>query len=148
MDLELHRKERGTDDVWFPFASTPGFNPGWWDDPGLYGGGSTCFEARLGGVEVARVRLEETIDLSDYSTAPHLWDAVLQVDFFEVAEGCRREGVGREFINRLAAMYPDRRLIALSQNARADKFWASLGWDRYEHCDEPDVYPPLYVQPA
>ncbi|TDC47085.1 GNAT family N-acetyltransferase [Jiangella ureilytica] len=150
MDLEVRKKERGVDAERYgcvPFVSSPGFNPGWWDDPGLYGDGSICFEARLGGVEVARARLEETVDLSAYTTAPTLGDAVLQIEFFEVAEGRRGEGIGRELINRLVVMYPNRRLVALSQNAGADKFWGKLGWRRHEHPEEPDWHP-LYVQPA
>lgn len=110
--------------AWFPFApSSPGFEPQWWDDPGLYGDGSICFDVRLGGVEVARVRLEETLDISAYTAAPHLGDAILQVDFFEVAERRRGEGIGRELVDRLATLYPDRRLVAISLNLRADEFW-------------------------
>lgn len=127
MDLEQYKKERDGDGLWFPFVP--------------------CFEARLEGVEVARVRLEETIDLSTYPTAPPLGHAALEIGFFEVAPGRRDEGIGSAFVGRLAAMYPNRRLLALSRDA--DRFWGkTLGWDRHEHGDEPDWYQPLYIQPA
>lgn len=49
-------------------------------------------------------------------------------------------------MQRLIATYPDRRFLALSEDA--DDFWASLGWIRYDYNDGPFQYQPLFIAPA
>jgi len=38
------------------------------------------------------------------------------------------------------------RLFAYSEEAHG--FWASLGWDRFDHPEGPQFHRPLFIQPA
>lgn len=147
MDLVLDERRRGPGDDrygWQPFARDERFNDGGWsplrvDDASIY------IRVRLDGVEVARVELDELVDFSHFATAPQ-FDGALEIEFIEVASTHRRQGIGRAVVNALVARYPDRRFVGFSEGA--DPFWASLGWDRYEHPEGVDYCRPLYIRPA
>jgi ribosomal protein S18 acetylase RimI-like enzyme len=68
----------------------------------------------------------------------------LEIQFIEVANECRRQGIGTEIVRELAATHPNRTLVAFSE--QADEFWASLGWRRYDHPKEPRFHRPLFIQ--
>jgi GNAT superfamily N-acetyltransferase len=57
----------------------------------------------------------------------------------------QRQGIGTAVIRALIAEYPDRRLVAFSEDA--DQFWASLGWARFVNADSSEVFRPLFIQP-
>jgi len=52
---------------------------------------------------------------------------------------------GVEVARRLVESYPNRRFLALSEDA--DEFWATLGWNRYDYHDGPHQYRPLFIAP-
>jgi len=127
------------------FDGNPGFEPGWWQPIHLVSK-TTRFEVRSDGLEVARVELDESFDVSHYEGAPDLRKAGLAIVFIEVAATRRSRGIGRRLVVILAGRYPDRRLFALSEEA--DGFWSGLGWDRFEHPEGVAHWRPLYVQPS
>ena len=139
MDLglaELDREAR--------FEENPKFEPGWWQPLHMVSN-TLRFEVRSEGLEVARVELDESFDLSHYEGAPDLRNRGLEIVFFEVAATRRGRGIGSRLVAILASRYPDRRLFALSEEA--DGFWSDLGWERFEHPEGTDHWRPLYVQP-
>ncbi|PZF86111.1 GNAT family N-acetyltransferase [Jiangella anatolica] len=148
MDLELieKRREPGEDGFgWQPFDRSEWFNPDWWNDPLLVDDASIYLQVRLDGVEVARVELDELVDFSHFTSAPQ-FESALEIEFIEVVSTHRRRGIGRAVVNGVIGRYPGRRFVAFSEGA--DPFWASLGWDRYEHPEGVDYWRPLYIQPA
>jgi GNAT superfamily N-acetyltransferase len=102
-------------------------------------------QALVDSAEVARVDLHENFEGSMHAGAPCLGRQALEIQFFEVAQSWRRQGIGVEVVSRLADLYPTRRLLALSEEA--DEFWSSLGWARFDYWDGPVQYRPLFVQP-
>jgi ribosomal protein S18 acetylase RimI-like enzyme len=100
----------------------------------------------LDGVEVARVQLDHNFPGSKHIDAPTLGVSALEIQFLEVAKSYRRRGLGAEVVQRLVADYPNRRFLALSEDA--DEFWAALGWNRYDYYDGSHQYQPLFVAPA
>ena len=50
------------------------------------------------------------------------------------------------FVQALAQRHPDRRLFAYSEEA--DRFWVSLGWERFDHPEGPRFHRPLFIHPA
>jgi GNAT superfamily N-acetyltransferase len=148
MDLVLIEKHRGSDVsrfTWMPFDQRDGFEPTWWNRSHLYGDTYRHIEVRLADVEVARVELDETVHIDRYLGAPSLDEVALEIQFIEVSADHLRQGIASEVVRRLATAHPSRRLVAFSQ--RADKFWASLGWDRYDHQRGSKFYRPLFIQP-
>ncbi|BBX13050.1 hypothetical protein MNVM_21310 [Mycobacterium novum] len=55
----------------------------------------------------------------------------------------RRRKIGTQVVQALSVRNPDRRLLAYSEGA--DEFWASLGWDRFDHPD--GRHRALFIQP-
>lgn len=149
MELTLREIRRSpTDDryIWTPFEPNEEFNGEWWDSPPYLIDEPHYVNAMLDGIEVARVELDYDFGGSMHLGAPKLGSAALEIQFFEVAKSYRRQGVGVEVVQRLIARYPDRRLLALSEDA--DEFWASLGWSRYDYNDGTHQYRPLFVAPV
>lgn len=148
MDLELIEKKRLSSEsryVWQRFEQSEHFNKRWWNEPRLFDDGATYFEVRLNGVEVARVELDDRADFAHEFGAPRLGAIALEIQFIEVAPAHRGKGVGTQVIALLSAANPSCRLVAFSEEA--DGFWASLGWERYEHPEQAPWRRPLYVQP-
>jgi GNAT superfamily N-acetyltransferase len=153
MALRLVEKRRGGQDkyVWQPFQPNAGnFNPDWWerrqptlDDPRYV----QVIDDE--GDEVARIELDdEGFETTNFAGAPELGEERLEIQFFEVSSHRRGRGIGTSVVSLLTKMYPGRRLCGLSVGA--DCFWASLGWNRYEHVDQTargPQYSPLFVQP-
>ena len=148
MELEIREIRRRSDDsrfLWTPFEPNDQFNGDWWDRPPYMTDDPLYIEVLLDGVEVARVELDEGFRGSKHVGAPTLGHLALEIQFIEVAESHRRQGIGAEVVARLAAAYSGRRLLALSEGA--DDFWASLDWVRYDYSDGPMNYRPLFIQP-
>jgi GNAT superfamily N-acetyltransferase len=148
MNLELHDIRRSPDDdryVWAPFELSDQFNGDWWDSPPYLTDDPHFVVARAQGIEVARVELDHDFRGSLHVGAPDLGASALEIQFVEVAASHRRQGIGAEVVHRLAAAYPDRRLLAMSEGA--DEFWASLRWERYDYWDGPIQYRPLFIRP-
>lgn len=103
-------------------------------------------QVRLNGIEVAPVGLDHGFRGSVHVGAPTLGTSALEIQFIEVAESYRCRGIGAEVVRLLIERHPDRRFLAMSEDA--DKFWAAIGWDRYDHGDGPQRYRPLFVQPT
>ncbi|SHG13316.1 hypothetical protein SAMN05443575_1462 [Jatrophihabitans endophyticus] len=149
MSITLVHLRRGASDdkySWTPFAPNDEFNGDWWDSPPYLFDDPHFVRADGDGVEVARIELDHDFRGSKHVGAPDLGDAALEIQFMEVAKSYRRKGIGAAVIAILAEQYPDRRLLALSEEA--DGFWASLGWDRFDFSDGPHHYRPLFIQPA
>lgn len=141
MDLELIALKYGR---YKPFDEHDGFTDRWWNGP-AYGELRYQFYKVLGdGAEVARVELDEDIaSTPHYKTAPKLGSTGLEIQFIEVAEGHRGQGIGTAVVHRLAELHSDRRLAAFSEEA--DDFWESLGWEPHEG---PPQHRVLFIQPA
>ena len=131
--------------IWWPFEATAGFNPAWWCRAAhLNGPIPRYFSVVDGKVEVARIELEEDVDLAHYG-APELREYALEIQFIEVHDHHRGRGIGREVVRLISKQNPGKSLVALSEDA--DGFWSSLGWERIDHPDGPEHYRPLFVQP-
>src|SRR6185437_15518000 len=76
--------------------------------------------------EVARVHLENEVEVDHYADVPSLGASALAIQFIEVHNNHRLRGIGHGVIDLLQNRYPDRRLVAFSEGA--DGFWSSLGW--------------------
>ena len=99
------------------------------------------------GVEVARVELDEKVGVEHYTAVPEIGAERLEIQLIEVALAARGRGVGSRVVRGLAKRHPHRRLLAYSEGA--DGFWASLGWDRFDHPAGPsEGHRALYIQPA
>lgn len=108
---------------------------------------TTYYRVLLDGVEVARLETDEKVYLERYGEAARFEDAALEVQNFDVHENHRRQGVGRTAVEQLSRKFPDRRLVALSQDDSSDKFWGcGMGWTRFEKNDGRSR--PAYVQPS
>ncbi|ARK06964.1 hypothetical protein B8281_15905 [Cellulosimicrobium sp. TH-20] len=129
--------------MWYPFGPNRAFTEEWWNELAEADDQSRYIEVRADGVEVARVELDESVSFDFYIGAPTLGRMALEVQFIEVAADHRRRRIGLSVVNALAERHPDRRLVAFSEGA--DRFWASLGWTRYEHSD--GCSRPLFIQP-
>jgi GNAT superfamily N-acetyltransferase len=132
--------------AWTPFQPDERFNSDWWTQSHSYGDGYSYVQVFVDSEEVARVELDEDVELSHYTGAPSLGASALEIQFIEVAADQRGRGIATEFVRQLMAAHPSRRLVAFSEEA--DEFWSSLGWDRFDHPDGPTFYRPLFVQPA
>ena len=91
------------------------------------------------------MELDHNFAGSKHVGSPDMGTRALEIQFIEVARSHRRTGIGAEVVRRLVEAHPERRFLALSEDA--DQFWATLGWDRYDHPDGPDWYRPLFVHP-
>jgi GNAT superfamily N-acetyltransferase len=139
MDLELVTASA--------FDEHDGFTEHWWNgsigDHPQY----RFIQVRRDRVEVARVELDEKVHTAHYQGAPDLGDIALEIQFIEVSDKYRRQGIGAAVVRRLAELHPDRRLVAYSEEA--DRFWSKLGWRPYYHPEERGPrWRTLFIQPA
>lgn len=94
------------------------------------------------GEEVARMLLVDPAGPIDgYDVPPDLEDAV-HIDFIEVADGYRGQGLGSRAVELVQQLFPGRTFVALPGGNEG--FWESLGWQRYEH-SQGAPHPPLFV---
>ena len=131
---------------WQPYLRDNSFTYGWWHRLWDLSGRYSLWSARLDGVEVARVELDDEVSYDHYTRVPALGPSVLEVDFFEVSSTMRCRGIGRQVLRGLARRFPDRRLVAFSEEA--DDFWSGLGWTRYDHPEGFPAYRPFFVAPV
>lgn len=123
-------------------------NERWWDEPRRYSVSEPWFVQVLeDGVEVARVEFDDPGGINpEYTDVPELGDERLEIQFMEVATAVRNQGVGTRVVQGLAELHHQCRLFAYSEEA--DEFWASLGWDRFDHRDgQPQFHRALFIQP-
>lgn len=139
MTLELiEATPKPTDSrYWVPFDDLSGFTSEWWNkSQRLTERGSTYLKAIEGSAEVARLQLDDDLYLDNWRLDDvELEGPVLRIQYLEVRLPDRGRGVGTSAVGLLEARYPDRHLMALSEN---DAFWDSLGWSRHTHIDDPD----------
>lgn len=132
MHLEFVSVERaGRSKCESAFDEHDGYTPHWWNRP--IGDDPECRFIRIlgDGVEVARVELDQKVGIAHYEGTPDLGDAALEIQFIEVSYEYRLQGIGAAVVSRLVELYPDRRLVAYSE--QADEFWSKLGWQPYYH---------------
>lgn len=143
MELELVTVERNGYAP--PFAEHDGFKERWWGNPRLDDRSHWRYLRVLrGGLEVARVKLDEVVYIDHYADTPPLGAMALQIELIEVSEKCRLKGIGKAVVRRIAELHPDRRLVAYSEGG--DEFWTALGWRRHENPTKPGSQP-LFIQP-
>lgn len=129
--------------------SYEGFNERWWDHRGRHYFDNAVFLTVRDSVdEIARIELDQEVDPGEYVGARRLaGPPLLEIQFIEVRADLRCRGLGSAIVEALANLYPDRRLVAFSEDA--DGFWSSLGWARHLHRSDQEPNPryrPLYVQ--
>jgi len=153
MAIELvdhHRRGSADQYSWLPpFDWNVAYENGrWWDEPRHYYVGEPWFVQVLeGDDEVARVELDDPGGVNpQYSDVPKLGAERLEIQFIEVANGARSRGIGTRVVRALEDRHRDRRLFAYSEEAH--DFWASLGWERFDHPDGPRFHRPLFIQRA
>lgn len=150
MSLEFVDIRRGAADksVWMPFESSDAYeNQHWWDSVPYYVEDPWFVQVREGGVEVARVELDEDVEFEHYAGVPVIGGERLEIQFIEVTALARGRGIGTKVVRGLVDRHPDRRLLAYSEGA--DEFWASLGWDRFDHPEGcPEFHRALFIEPA
>jgi GNAT superfamily N-acetyltransferase len=122
-------------------------NDQWWDEVRYDHVGEPWFVRVLeDGVEVARVELDDPGGINPtYTDVPMIGPERLEIQFIEVATAARRRGIGTRVVQALTERHPDRRLMAYSEGAHG--FWASLGWERFDHPEGPQFHRPLFIQP-
>lgn len=148
MHLEVIELRRGAEEDryrWEPFDHDDGFTEDWWhgrvpmiDDPWFV-------SARLDGEVVARVELCDAADFDCYDTGSLLAAGGVEVVFLEVSTARRGQGIATRLIREIATMYPERQLVALSEEA--DDFWTFLGWHRVDRVEDSMHYRPLFIGP-
>jgi GNAT superfamily N-acetyltransferase len=94
---------------------------------------------------VGRVEFDNKVGLRHYGVDPQIDSRALEIQFIEVSNQHRRQGIGTQIVREIETWHPERTLVAFSEEA--DDFWASLGWHRYDHPSEPRWYRTLFVQP-
>lgn len=130
--------------VYKPFSESDDFTEGWWDDA-IHGfEPNQHFYAFFDGQhEVMRVEIEVQDILNPEYEQPQHPGPYAVIHFFEVSEDHRRKGYGTDAVQQIVDCYRGMPLVAFSQDA--DEFWASLGWERYEHAAEPENHRPMFV---
>lgn len=145
-DLELieHRRPPGSGRYeWQPYADDANFNRGWWHIEWDLEDRYSLWSVRQGGLEVARLQLDQEVYYDHYAEVPGLGPQVLEIDFIEVSAAFRGSGLGRRVLHLVAEHFPTRRLLAFSE--LADGFWAGQSWARYDHPQGFPAYRPLFV---
>lgn len=133
---------------WEPYTEDAQFNADWWNaspfsmDPEDE---SSWWSLVQDGVEVARLELGQDVYCEQYLDLPDIGPDRLQIQLLEVAAPARRNGIGRGAMNLVAERFPDKRLMAFSEEA--DAFWERLGWLRCDHPDGPTHHRPLFIAP-
>lgn len=130
MNLEFVSVQRGGGNKYgLAFDEHDGFTEDWWKR--RIGDNPQCrfIQVLSDGVEVARIELDERVYTAHYERAPDLGAIALEIQLIEVSDKYRRRGIGKAVVRRLAELYPDRRLVAYSEEA--DDFWSSLDWQAY-----------------
>lgn len=95
------------------------------------------------GTEVARVEFVDPGGINpEFANVPDIGGERLEILFLEVATEARGRSVGGRAVRSLMERHPDRRLFAYSEGA--DRFWASLGWEAFDH--PAGGYQTLFVQ--
>ena len=151
MPLEFIDLRRGSASRYWlpPFESSVDYEQDhWWSGARSYYVGEPWFVQVIeDDVEVARVELDDPGGINpEYVDVPQLGNERLEIQFIEVAKASLRSGIGTRVVAGLADRHPDRRLFAYSE--QADEFWASLGWDRFDHRDgQPQFHRALFIQP-
>jgi hypothetical protein len=100
---------------WQPYLRDNSFTYGWWHRLWDLSGRYSVWSARLDGVEVARVELDDEVSYDHYTRVPALGPSVLEVDFFEVSSTMRCRGIGRQVLRGLARRFPDRSSLRLAR---------------------------------
>lgn len=130
VELKILKQIRDYDS---PFErGTSGFDDGWWHgraekvgDDSL--GAITYLQLCLNGIEIGRAEVGPW-DLSDSYLGFEETVKVWEIQFIEIRKEYRNQGFGIEFVRLLTESFPDRPLIAYSEEA--DDFWVSAGWHR------------------
>lgn len=85
-----------------------------------------------GDVEVARIDLRETATREGFreATYPISEDGlpILEIQFIDVREPYRVQGIGTWIVRYLEREHPGRQLVALPE--KSEGFWEKLGWER------------------
>lgn len=134
---------------WIPlFDYTVAYeNEQWWDDVPYLVEDPWYVQVLEAGVELARVELDEEVGIEHYALVPEIGAERLEIQFIEVAMAARGRGVGTRAVRGLEERHPGRRLLAYSEGA--DGFWASLGWERFDHPEgHPEFHRALFIQPT
>lgn len=153
MPLEFVNHHRGSADKhsWLPSFdwSVSYENDQWWSDVRYYYVTEPWFvQVFEDGSEVARVEFDDPGGINpEYTDVPKLGKERLEIQFIEVAAAASRRGIGTRVVHGLTELYSNRRLFAYSEEA--DDFWASLGWQRFDHRDgQPQFHRALFIAPA
>jgi hypothetical protein len=94
-----------------------------------------------------RIELFEDIHFEHYAEVPGVGAERLEIQFIEETVAARGRRVGTRAVHGLAERHPDRRLLAYREGAEG--FWASLGWERFDHPEgRPEFHRALFIQPA
>lgn len=149
MSLELVDLRRGDANrySWVPPFNfeTAYENERWWGDVPYLFDDPWYVQVLDGGAEVARVELDDPGGINpEYVDVPELGPERLEIQFLEVATAERGRGVGARVVRALQERHPDRRLFAYSEEAHG--FWASLGWERFDHPEGEQFHRPLFIQ--
>jgi hypothetical protein len=131
---------------WYPFTYEEaglGFNRAWLGGPAYPDFESIFLRVLENNNEVARVHLHNGVGIDHYADVP----TALEIQFIQVRNGYCGLGIGHAVIDLLHSRYPDRRLVARSEDA--DRFWLSLGWHRHLPADPEEARRrrPLFIQP-
>ena len=114
------------------------FNHRWWNSSALNRLNEPdrfCLSFLNEGQEIARAFLAPYTLADDYVNYSLSRDVML-IDFFEVAESCRRKGFGKSAVELIIQHFQKRILAAFSENA--DDFWTAAGFTNYPRVDGGD----------
>lgn len=131
--------------VYLGYQDDTRFHPAWWSGLVVGSRHTQWYSGLAEGEELVRLRLDTEASISaDYGT-PSDHRNMVEIVRIEVLESHWVRGYGRSAVREVAALHPNRRLGALSLNARSDLFWGAIGWTRYEPEDGHHSRSPLYL---
>lgn len=144
--VDLHRGDESRYSWVPPFDFETDYeNARWWDEAAYLIDDPWFVQVLENGAEVARVEFDDPGGINpEYVDVPTMGQERLEIQFFEVATFTRGHGVGTRAVLALQDAHPDRHLFAYSEDAH--RFWASLGWERFDHPDGEQFHRPLFIQ--
>lgn len=149
LDFIDHRRGSASKYSWVPpFDWSVAYeNDQWWDEHRYHSVRDPWFvQVMEDGHEVARLEFDDPGGINPkYVGVPKLGGERLEIQYIEVATAAARRGIGTRVVQSLSELHQGRRLFAHSEGA--DAFWASLGWQRFDHRDgQPQFHRALFIQ--
>lgn len=125
MDLRII-PNKFIDDFTSPYdLDVPGFTLRWWNTDVCTNETDQYLSAYHSGLEVGRAMVTHP-EVDIRGMFPHVDASLLRIWFFEIREGYRGSGFGREFVHKITQKHIDSWFMVESHDA--PEFWKAIGW--------------------